>query len=253
MFSLDQIRAGFEAKEFFVEYLPTISLADNRCVGGETLVRWQLPDRVVRPIEFIVPLENTTLSGTLTYWIIETVASELGAWMREEDVHISINVPPEILGRGGVRYAIEKSNLLGLNRKLMVEVTERGLPDALGIAAIAEAECAGLLVALDDVDMNEANLVVLSRLRTDVVKFDKRFADRLLRPDWARQDIDGLAALIQTGGFKVIVEGVESADQVAILKEAGVQMAQGFYFSKPLAAAKFIEYFSAHQSPNAPV
>lgn len=248
MFTLDEIRAGFNANEFFLEYLPTIALEDDRCVGAEALVRWRRPDRIVPPLEFIVLLENTPLSGPLTYWVVETVAKELGAWMRaHENIHISINVPPEILGRGGLRYAMEKSGLSDVISKLMVEVTERGVPDSLGIAAFDEAERGGLLVALDDLDMNEANLIVLSRIHTDVVKFDKMFADRILQPDGAQQ-VEGLAALIDAAGFQVIVEGVEKAVQAVILRDAGIQMAQGFYFSLPLSAADFIDYFAAHQT-----
>jgi sensor c-di-GMP phosphodiesterase-like protein len=224
-----------------------MSLSDNRCVGAETLIRWRHGDRVVPPLEFIPLVENTPLSGTLTYWVLETVAKELGGWMRDHDgIHISINVPPELLGRGGLRYTAEKSNLQGLAGKLMLEVTERGLPDALGVAAIAAARESGILIALDDVDMNQANLVVLSRLQAAVVKIDKSFADRMLQENWTRQDIDGLSALIQTGSCKIIVEGVESAAQVAILKDAGVEMAQGFYFSQPLPVAEFIDYYSVH-------
>jgi sensor c-di-GMP phosphodiesterase-like protein len=202
---------------------------------------------VVPPLEFIPLVENTPLSGTLTYWVIETVAKELGDWMRaHDDIRISINVPPELLGRGGLRYTAEKSNLQGLAGKLMLEVTERGLPDALGVAAIATARKGGVLIALDDVDLDQANLVVLSRLQAAVVKVDKSFADRMLRNDWTHQDIAGLSALIHTGTCKVIVEGVESAVQVAILKEAGVELAQGFYFSQSLPVAEFIDYYSAH-------
>lgn len=248
MFTLDQIRAGFEANEFFLEYLPTIALDDCRCVGAEALVRWRRPERVVPPLEFILQLENTPLSGPLTYWVVETVAHELGDWMRaHERIHISINVPPEILGRGGLRYAMQKSKLDDVVSKLMIEVTERGVPDPLGVAAFAEAESAGLLVALDDLDMNEANLIVLSRIHTDVVKFDKVFADRLLRPDGVRQ-VKGLAALIAAGGFQVVVEGVEHAVQADLLRQAGVQMAQGFYFSLPLPAPQFIDYFAAQRA-----
>jgi EAL domain-containing protein (putative c-di-GMP-specific phosphodiesterase class I) len=114
------------------------------------------------------------------------------------------------------------------------------------VAAIAAARESGILIALDDVDMNQANLVVLSRLQAAVVKIDKSFADRMLQENWTRQDIDGLSALIQTGSCKIIVEGVESAAQVAILKDAGVEMAQGFYFSQPLPVAEFIDYYSVH-------
>jgi sensor c-di-GMP phosphodiesterase-like protein len=248
MFSFDEINAGLSAQEFFLEYLPTISLSDDRCVGAETLIRWRHGNRVVQPLEFIPSVENTPLSGAITYWVMETVAKELGDWMRHVDnIRISINVPPELLGRGGLRYAADKSNWQDLAGKFMLEVTERGMPDALGMAALEIARRSNVLVALDDVDMDQANLVVLSRIHAAVIKLDKSFADRMLRDDWTHQDIDGLAALVHTGSCRVIVEGIETAEQVAILKDAGVQMAQGFYFSPPLPAAEFIDYYSVHQ------
>jgi sensor c-di-GMP phosphodiesterase-like protein len=247
MFSLDEIRAGLTSQEFFLEYLPTISLSDDRCVGAETLIRWRHGDQVVSPLEFIPLVEDTPLSGPLTYWVIETVGKELGDWMRHHDgIRISINVPPELLGRGGLQLAAEKSNMQDLGGKLMLEVTERGLPDALGVAGIANTRNTGVLIALDDVDLDRANLVVLSRLQAAVVKVDKSFADRMLQQDWTHEDIEGLAALIHAGSCRVIVEGIETAAQIAILKEAGVQMAQGFYFSRPLPAAEFMDYFSVH-------
>jgi sensor c-di-GMP phosphodiesterase-like protein len=236
MFSLDEIEAGIKANEFFLEYLPTISLIDNRCVGAESLVRWQCGNRVVPPLEFIPLMENTPLSGMLTYWVVETVAQELGAWMRNhEGIRISINVPPEVLGRGGLRYAAEKSHMYDLAGKIMLEVTERGLPDSLGI-----------LIALDDVDMNEAHLVVLSRIHTNIIKLDKSFADQMLQQN--SQPLEALAALVHSGDCTVIVEGIESALQAGIARDTGIQMAQGFYFSPPLRAAEFIDFFQCVNS-----
>jgi sensor c-di-GMP phosphodiesterase-like protein len=203
---------------------------------------------VVPPLEFIPQIENTPLSGPLTYWVLETVGTELGAWMRCHDhIHIGINVPPEILGRGGLQYAAVKSDLTDVARKLMFEVTERGLPDALGITAIAEAARAGVQFALDDLNMNETNLIILSRIHAEVVKFDKSFADCLIDAQWRRQHLDGLSALIRSTGLTVIVEGIETELQCALLASAGIQMGQGFYFSEPLPAAQFVSYYSAHQ------
>jgi sensor c-di-GMP phosphodiesterase-like protein len=248
MYSLEEIRTGFEANEFILEYLPTISLSNQSCVGAEALIRWRRADQVVPPLEFVPQIESSPLSGPMTYWIIERVAMELGDWLREQEgVHISINVPPELFGRGGLHYAVQKSNLSDVSNKLMMEVTERGLPDAMGIAAIADARRAGVLVALDDLNMNETNIVVLSRIHTDVVKFDKSFADQMLQPDWKPEDIEGLSALITSTCFKVLVEGIETARQADIVKDAGVHLAQGFFFSPPLPAPRFMEYFSAHQ------
>jgi len=103
MITVDAIQAGLNQGEFFLEYLPTISLADGRCVGAEALARWRRPSGGVPPLEFIPLIERTPLSGLFTYWVMETVAEELGGWLREHgEAHISINVPPEIVGRGGL-------------------------------------------------------------------------------------------------------------------------------------------------------
>jgi hypothetical protein len=128
---LGEIQEGLAKEEFFLEYLPTCSLKSNRCVGAEALIRWRRGSTVL-PGEFIPRVENTPLSGLLTYWVIETVGRELGSWLRTHaGVHLHINVPPEILGRGGIAYAVAKAGLMDVAHKIVLEVTERGVPDKL--------------------------------------------------------------------------------------------------------------------------
>lgn len=248
MFSIEEIKTALNNGEFFLEYIPTISLVDRRCVGGEALIRWNKGDRILKPMEFIPDIENTPASGIITYWVIDNVAKELRSWMLAQNtVRISINIPPEIFGRGGLEYAAEKSQLLEVADKLMLEVTERGLPDPLGIAGINAAAQTKVLIALDDVSLSDANLFVLSRIPASIIKLDKSFVDEMLLPNWSSQKIASLAALIRDGNLHVIAEGVETARQVAILKNAGIQMAQGWYFSPSLPAEDFIAYFAIHQ------
>src|SRR5262249_28529742 len=76
MISVDAIRAGLTQGEFFLEYLPTVTLAEERCVGGEALARWRRASGVVPPGKFIPLIEETPVSGLLTYWVIETVTKE---------------------------------------------------------------------------------------------------------------------------------------------------------------------------------
>ena len=205
--------------EFFLEYLPTVSLADGGCVGAEALARWRRPSGVVPPGEFIHLIEGTPISGLLTYWVIETVARELGEWLgAHEEVHIGINVPPEILGRGGLEYAATKTGLARLRRQIVLEVTERGLPDRLGVAALEAASRTGVRIALDDVTLSGANLAVLSRCTLDVIKLDRSLVAQITPecpcPGW----LAGLSALLQSTRVEVIGEGVETEAQVAALR-----------------------------------
>jgi sensor c-di-GMP phosphodiesterase-like protein len=248
MIDLDAIAAGLSAGEFYLEYLPTVMLADERCIGAEALVRWRRPSGVVQPQEFIPIVENTHLAGLMTYWVIETAAKELGDWLRaHDDIHLAINVPPEIVGRGGLEYASVKAGLKGMTKKIVLELTERGVPDKMGVEALAKATRRGVRVALDDVSLDGANMVVLLRCHAEIIKLDRAVVAELAQPGPPPGWLAGLTSLLRTTKLTVIAEGVESADQAALLRTAGVEMAQGYYFSPPLSAKAFVEFFQARR------
>ena len=157
MVHIDEISRGLTEGEFFLEYMPTVTLADGRCVGAEALVRWRRPTGVVPPDEFIPLIEETPWAGLLTYWVIETIAKEIGDWLRSHpESHIGINIPPTLLGRGGLEYAVVKSGLSEFRGQIILEVTERGLPDRQGVTALEAASLVGMRVALDDLTLTGA-------------------------------------------------------------------------------------------------
>jgi sensor c-di-GMP phosphodiesterase-like protein len=241
----DDVRAALDRGDLFLEYLPTVTLADDACVGAEALVRWRRGNVVVTAADFIPQIENTPLSGKLTYWVMETVAAELGSWL---DAHrrafVSINVPPEILGRGGLEYAAIRSGLRERVAQIVLEVTERGIPDRLGLDALNQMSERGVRVALDDTLLSGANLALLVRSKLDMIKLDTKvtaqLAPDLPPPDW----LAGLQALIRRSSLQVVAEGVETDYQAKWLRAAGVQMAQGYLFSRPLPARGFQKLYA---------
>jgi sensor c-di-GMP phosphodiesterase-like protein len=243
---INTIRSAFEAREFFLVYQPIVSLADGACFGGESLIRWRQDKTVLTASEFIPWTDNTPMSGVLTYWVIDTVAVELGEWLGgHEAVHISINVPPEILGRGGLQYAATKSGLSARIKQLIVEVTERGIPDQLGLDALNSIPGTGARIALDDTTLSGANLALLTRCNFDFVKIDQQLVAELAPDKPPTQWLNGLKALLQTTSVQIIAEGVETAFQADALRAAGVPLAQGHYFSEPLSARDFKRYCTA--------
>lgn len=245
MTTYDDVRVGLERGELFVEYMPTVTLADARCVGAEALVRWKRGDAVVPAGEFIPLIENTPLSGKLTYWVIDTVAAELGDWLSAHaGAHISINVPPELLGRGGLEYAATRSGLQDHIGQIVLEITERGVPDRLGLDALDLMAKLGVRLALDDTMMNGANLALLTRCHFGMIKLDREVTSHLKEgeppPDW----LAGLEALLKSSSLQVVAEGVESEYQARRLCAAGVQMAQGYLFSRPLRARGFADLYA---------
>jgi EAL domain-containing protein (putative c-di-GMP-specific phosphodiesterase class I) len=233
----DDIQAGLERGDLFVEYLPTVTLADARCVGAEALVRWRRGEVVVPAGAFIPQIENTPLSGRITYWVIDTVAGELGEWLgAHAGAHVSINVPPEILGRGGLRYAVIRSGLGAYIAQVVFEITERGVPDRLGLDALNLMAERGVRLALDDTMLSGANLALVARCNFGVIKLDREVTGQIQPgappPEW----LAGLEALLKSSPLQVIAEGVETEHQARTLLAAGVQMAQGHFFSRPVTA-----------------
>jgi len=247
--TVEDVSSAMDRGELFVEYQPIVSLLTQRCVGAEALVRWNRGGTVLPASRFVRLMENTPLSGRLTYWVIDTISQELSPWLTEHaDIFISINVPPEILGRGGLEYAAVRSGLRAHVGQILLEITERGVPDQLGLDALNAMAEHGVRLALDDVSLAGANLAVLSRARFEVIKVDRKLIGQLVAhapdPAW----LPGLRSLLTHSELQVIAEGVESHYQADVLARAGVQMAQGFLFSSSLTARglkKFQEQTSA--------
>ncbi len=241
----EEIARAMKHGELFLNYLPTVSLADARCLGAEALVRWRRR-KVVLPAGAFIPLiENTPVSGMITYWVIDTVAAELGAWLDDHpDAHLSINVPPEILGRGGLAYATLHSGLQGRVDQIVLEITERGIPDRLGQEALQALAKHGVRLALDDVTLSSTNLALLMRSDFSIVKLNRELTWQIKpqepQPTW----FEGLAALLKNTALEVIAEGVESEYQADQLRGIGVQMAQGYFYSMPIGARELMDFYA---------
>jgi sensor c-di-GMP phosphodiesterase-like protein len=171
----------------------------------------------------------------------------LGDWLRANaDCYIGINVPPEVLGRGGIEYAAMKSGLIELAPRLMMEITERGIPDAIGMESIRRARALGVKVALDDVTLvGGANLAILARCEFDAIKLDKSLTDQIAPGQPEPQWLATVKMIAAASPLEVIVEGVETEHQVAALRAARIPVAQGYYFSRPIPAPEFIAFHLA--------
>jgi sensor c-di-GMP phosphodiesterase-like protein len=172
------------------------------------------------------------------------VAKELKEWLdNTEGAHVGINVPPELIGRGGLEYAAIKAGLMDSVDKIILEVTERGFPDQLALNTLGETKDR-IKVAIDDFGTGDANMMQLSRMRADIIKLDKFFIDHITDSNPQPGIVHGLVAFAKAMGFDVIAEGVETQIQYDYLTGLHVNMAQGWFFSKPLRLTDFLNFAS---------
>ena len=161
----------------------------------------------VPPMDFIPNTERTPLGGLIAYWVIDTVAVEMREWLEAHSAaHISINIPPDVLGRGGIEYQVTKAGLNDVRQQLVLEVTERGVPDEQGLKALDHMARGGVRIALDDVRLNGVNLALLSRCHFEIDQDDTTLVQEL-RPDMAPPEwISGLRALIGAARVQVVAK-----------------------------------------------
>lgn len=148
-----------------------------------------------------------------------------------------------MIGRGGLEYAASKAGLLDVTNKLLFEVTERGLPDEQTLKGLFGAK-GRTKIALDDFGTGDANLLQYSQMPADVLKIDKYFVDQIVDESDVPKIVKGLAAFALAMDFELIAEGIESGVQVQVLRDLGVQMGQGWHYSKPLRSAVFMDFYS---------
>lgn len=246
-FTLDDIEDGLARDEFYLEYLPTIELDGGRCCGAEALLRWRTPQGVRLPDEFLPVVHGTPVLGYLTLVVMEMAVRDMMPWMASQPrFKLGLNVPPEVIGRGGLRFAFERMGLRAVASQLIVEVTERGVPDAIALSALEAWQRTGVRVALDDLSaLGSANALVLARGSFTHLKIDRSLVASINTPETTPAWLGSLRWLLENSSLRVIAEGVETADQAETLRRIGVHEAQGYLFSQPLAPAAMREYFAS--------
>ena len=248
------LRQALVRREFELHYQPKVSLTTGTMVGAEALIRWRSPQRgLVSPIDFIPLLEETGLIVPVGAWVLQEACRQAAAWHAGGQDHLTVAV--NLSGRqlddaalvSTVRDALTDSNLPA--RALELELTESMLMrDAPAVESLLEElRRMGLALSVDDFGTGYSSLAYLKRFPLDTLKVDRSFIrDITADPD----DASITRAVIHMAhelSLKVVAEGVETADQLAMLSASGCDQIQGYYFSRPLPAAEFDALLLEHR------
>jgi len=238
------VRAGLAEGAFVAVYQPQVDIRTGAMKGVEALVRWRQPDgRLVAPGAFVPLAEETGLIVPIGEAVIRRVADDMRAWAEagEADLTVSVNVAAKQFGRERRLTRLFREVFDGAGvalDRVIVEITETGLmtDHDVTVAQLRDLADMGVTAALDDFGTGYSSLSRIKNLPIRVLKLDKFFVDGL--PDNG-EDLAMATAIIKMAhglGIDLVAEGVESERQVACLDRLGCRVAQGYHFSRPVAA-----------------
>jgi len=239
-----EIKKGILNDEFSVYYQPLYHSINGKCSGAEALMRWS---RGISPDIFIRAAESEGLIIPLTKYLFKKITHDINGWEVDEDFHLGFNVSAEHLMHKDFLKDIEGFiNSLPSFVRPVIEITERTLISDFTVAAqqLQKIRSLNCKVAIDDFGTGYCSLSVLQSLNLDYLKVDKTFVDTICT---ARGDTPVLNAVIDLSsklGLTTIAEGVSSPEQYIYLKNNGVSLFQGYYFSRPIPFSDFKDWYS---------
>lgn len=232
------LRFALERDQLLLHYQPLVR-ADGTIIGAEALLRWRHPERGLIPPERFIPLaEDNGLIISIGRWIIAEVCRRVHEFgPAQTALPISINVSAQEFHHPGfARHVEETLDHTGVNgRRIVFEITENVLIDrvAATIDKMERLRRRGITFAVDDFGTGYSSLTYLKRLPVDTIKIDRSFI-RDLDVDAADSAIvEGIIALSDRLGLNVVAEGVETREQLALLRARGCERFQGFYWGQP--------------------
>ncbi len=253
------LRAALERQEFLVHFQPIVDLKSRQIIGLEALVRWDHPARgMVPPQEFIPIAESTGLIIPLDRRVLREACRQLRDWQEglgiSEDVWVSVNLStlqfmqPDLVEQIG--EVLQETNLGP--HCLMVELTESVVmenPEAVR-SLLMQLRILGMQVALDDFGTGYSSLSYLRQLPADLLKIDRSFVRRSGPGLDGAEIIRAISGLAHQLGLRVVAEGIETDEQLDLMRSLDCEYGQGYLFSRAISsdqAAALLKEGSIHR------
>jgi diguanylate cyclase (GGDEF)-like protein/PAS domain S-box-containing protein len=233
------LRGALLRNEFVVYYQPIQDLAAGQVTGFEALVRWNHPLRgLIAPLNFIPVAEETGLIVPIGDWVLRTACKDAAGW--SQDVCVAVNLSPaQFKSRNLVSSIISALEVSGLAAcRLELEITESVLlqDSELTLATLHKLRALGIRISMDDFGTGYSSLSYLRSFPFDKIKIDRSFVSELASRDDAMAIVRAVTGLGKSLGISTTAEGVETNEQLALLRSEGCTEVQGYLFSPPRPA-----------------
>ena len=244
MASTSALRGALDRAEFVVHYQPVVDLITGELLSAEALIRWEHPDRgFVSPDDFIPLAEESGLIVPIGAWVLGQACERLAQWqLTNPSMTVAVNLSVrQIVSAGIVDMVADALARSGVPpRNVCLEVTESVFmndADYFG-ETLLRLRALGVRLSIDDFGTGYSSLSYLKRFPVDAVKVDKAFIDGLGADPHDSALVAAIVAMADALGLVVTAEGVESPEQLSILRKLQCQRGQGFYLAQPMLAAE---------------
>lgn len=244
-----ELRKAIDNRDFTLYFQPKINAKNMQLIGVEALVRWQ-NDKLgfVSPAEFIPYAEETGLIIPLSEMIFDLACESHKQIMEAElmKVPIAINISSIHFQQQNflesIQQILERNNTSAVNFE--IEMTERTVMNSASetVSKLVRLKQMGFKLSIDDFGTGYSSLSYLVRFPLDILKIDRSFIQHICSLDDKQAVVDAIIQMAHRLKMKVVAEGVESAQQVELLREMGCDYIQGYYYSKPLPINELIDF-----------
>ncbi|MCZ7861359.1 EAL domain-containing protein [Agrobacterium salinitolerans] len=233
------LRKAIDDNEFEIYYQPQHSATTRQLIGFEALIRWHHPLRgMVSPADFIPLAEKTGMIHEIGAWVIREACLQAARW--DESIKVAVNVSanqiirndlPEIVSDAIARAGIDP-------RRLELEITESGIvaDERHALAILNRIKGLGCSIAMDDFGTGFSSLSTFKKFPFDKIKIDRAFISDLATNRQSNAIVNATVGVGRPLNIRVLAEGVEDKEQLAILTEIGCDEVQGFFFGRPVPA-----------------
>ncbi len=241
----ESMKAAVAERQFQMYLQPKYSIAQNCIVGAEALVRWIHPERgMIYPNEFIPVIEENGFIRQVDYYIWEEAANFIRRCENTgiTDCPVSVNVSRIHLQdhecQKVLEHILEKTKI---NRSLLeLEITETVNDQQISQKAL-ELKEEGFKLLMDDFGSGYSSLNILLETPFDVLKLDKKFIENMMVSERGKLILEQVVTMAEKLGLGLLAEGVETKEQVEVLKTIGCDHVQGYYYAKPMPAEEFFQ------------
>jgi EAL domain-containing protein (putative c-di-GMP-specific phosphodiesterase class I) len=235
------LRRAVDRGEIEVHYQPAVDLLTEQVVAVEALVRWRHPERgLLSPAQFLGLAVETGLIDPIGWHVLRTATSDGLSWAADHDLVVAVNTSARQLQNDAfgteVCAALEGTGFPA--DRLVLEITETELVHEVDVVAdrLVPLQGLGVRTALDDFGTGYTSLKYLAALPIDIIKIDRAFVHGAADHPDQRALLRTIVELAQRVDCKVVAEGIERTEDVAVLVELGVRVGQGFLFHRPQPA-----------------